>query len=99
MLEVTQIRSTGEDGVLLMGCDRKLFFLFGTITAIFIFVGITKYLPMLLIGICFQAAVFYALRKLAKKDPFYSDVYLAERKYRKQYIEQSTPFCKARLFL
>lgn len=76
-----------------MGCERAPFILVAMFTSMIAFLGFAGHLYMFGVAALFWSLFIYALRKLAKYDPEFVQVYLSGMKHKDVYIDQSTPFC------
>ena len=77
--------------VLLMGCERKLLILTGMLSVVVVFAMAS------ILGLVISLVLFFlglsSFRKLAKADPFMSDIFIRQLQYRqKVYLATGTPF-------
>lgn len=92
MLKTTSIKSIDADTVLMMGCDRSLFFLLTSLSSCFAFAGFNGYWYMVGVGVAFQIIGIYALRIMGKADPNMFNIYMQTRKLNNYYPAETSPF-------
>ena len=89
-LRTIPIRRAGNRHNLFMGGDREMVMFSGLIAFALIFSA--QELRTTVIGLLLWFATLHAFRKMAKFDPMLRFVYLRNRKYKRYYAPQSTPF-------
>lgn len=87
---IIPIHSAVNKPNLFLGGDRELVMFTGLCAAALIFTAQEWYAA--LFGIGLWTGALYALRLMAKADPFLRQVYLRHRRYRAFYPARSTPF-------
>jgi len=90
-LRTVSISRAASRANLFLGGDREMVMMSGVLAAILIF--IMQSLLSAVYGIGFWLFALFALRMMAKSDPYLRHVYLQHIRYQQYYPPRSTPFC------